>query len=257
MTIAKSTTTTRMITIALRQRRAVSGLSSRKRDGSAMCLSSSVAPRGCPGWLVTGGVGGYQGHRQAVAFAESLEQRGDHVLDPLQAFRVGRLGSKRQQSGIGVERASPPAEAHPPVVVRPFDVQIHVGALRRLVFEMFAEVDEVAAGALGLDAGLGDQHLFLTVIHVRQAMGAGAAAKRHAGGTSLSPFCWDGSSARAIPSWSRGDTLVVVMSTSTAPRLFATRPSSGTLFDVGIAAAALAGSLALLQHGGIGPSRPG
>ena len=47
------------------------------------------------------------------------------------------------------------------------------------------------------------------------------------------------------------------MSTSTAPRLFATRPSSGTLFDVGIAAAALAGSLALLRHGGIGPVRPG
>lgn len=44
-------------------------------------------------------------------------------------------------------------------------------------------------------------------------------------------------------------------STSTAHRLFAARPSSGVLFDVGIAAAALAGSLALLRHGGLSPFR--
>jgi signal transduction histidine kinase len=46
-------------------------------------------------------------------------------------------------------------------------------------------------------------------------------------------------------------------STATAHRPFAARPSSGALFDVAIAVAALAGSLALLRHGGIGPSRPG
>jgi signal transduction histidine kinase len=46
-------------------------------------------------------------------------------------------------------------------------------------------------------------------------------------------------------------------STSTAHRLLATRPSSGAPLDVAVAAAALAGSLALLRHGGIGPSRPG
>jgi signal transduction histidine kinase len=46
---------------------------------------------------------------------------------------------------------------------------------------------------------------------------------------------------------------------STAPvhRLFAARPSTRALLDVAIAAAALAGSLALIRHGGIGPSRPG
>lgn len=46
-------------------------------------------------------------------------------------------------------------------------------------------------------------------------------------------------------------------STATAHRLFAARPSSGAILDVAVAAAALAGSLALLRHGGIGPSRPG
>jgi signal transduction histidine kinase len=46
-------------------------------------------------------------------------------------------------------------------------------------------------------------------------------------------------------------------STATAHRRFAARPSSGALLDVAIAAAALAGSLALLAHGGINAFRPG
>jgi len=46
-------------------------------------------------------------------------------------------------------------------------------------------------------------------------------------------------------------------STATARRRSAARPSSAALLDVAVAAAALAGSLALLRHGGIGPSRPG
>jgi len=50
---------------------------------------------------------------------------------------------------------------------------------------------------------------------------------------------------------------VFMSSTATAHRLFAARPSSGAILDVAVAAAALAGSLALLRHGGIGPSRPG
>jgi signal transduction histidine kinase len=50
---------------------------------------------------------------------------------------------------------------------------------------------------------------------------------------------------------------VFMSSTVTAHRRFATRPSSGALLDVAAAAAAFAGSLALLRHGGIGPSRPG
>jgi signal transduction histidine kinase len=46
-------------------------------------------------------------------------------------------------------------------------------------------------------------------------------------------------------------------STAPAPRRFAARPSSAALLDVAVAAAALAGSLALLQHGGIAALRPG
>jgi signal transduction histidine kinase len=46
-------------------------------------------------------------------------------------------------------------------------------------------------------------------------------------------------------------------STLTAHRRFAARPSSGALLDVAIATAVFAGSLALLSHGGIDPSRPG
>jgi signal transduction histidine kinase len=45
-------------------------------------------------------------------------------------------------------------------------------------------------------------------------------------------------------------------STPTANRHVALRPSSGALLDVAIAAAALAGTLALLHHGGVTPSRP-
>ncbi|MBA3263508.1 MAG: histidine kinase [Thermoleophilaceae bacterium] len=44
---------------------------------------------------------------------------------------------------------------------------------------------------------------------------------------------------------------VLVSPTTTAQRLFATRPRSGWLVDVTIAAAALAGSLALISHGGV------
>jgi signal transduction histidine kinase len=50
---------------------------------------------------------------------------------------------------------------------------------------------------------------------------------------------------------------VFLSSTSTAHRRLAAGPSSGALLDVAVAAAALAGSLAVLRHGGIGPSRPG
>jgi signal transduction histidine kinase len=46
-------------------------------------------------------------------------------------------------------------------------------------------------------------------------------------------------------------------STTTAHRRFAARPSSGALLAVLVAAAALAGSLALLRHGGIDAFRPG
>jgi signal transduction histidine kinase len=46
-------------------------------------------------------------------------------------------------------------------------------------------------------------------------------------------------------------------STTTAHRLLAARPSSRALLDVAIAAAALAGTLALLRHGGASPTRPG
>jgi signal transduction histidine kinase len=45
-------------------------------------------------------------------------------------------------------------------------------------------------------------------------------------------------------------------STATAHRRLAARPSSAALLDAAIAAVALAGSLALLRHGGIVPSRP-
>ena len=47
------------------------------------------------------------------------------------------------------------------------------------------------------------------------------------------------------------------MSTATTHRRFAARPSPATFLDVAVAAAALAGSLALLRHGGIDALRPG
>jgi signal transduction histidine kinase len=50
---------------------------------------------------------------------------------------------------------------------------------------------------------------------------------------------------------------VLVSATTTAHRLFATRPGSGWLVDAAIAAAALAGSLALIAHGGVPGSTAG
>jgi signal transduction histidine kinase len=50
---------------------------------------------------------------------------------------------------------------------------------------------------------------------------------------------------------------VFMSSTATAPRRFAARPTPAALLDVAVAAAALAGSLALLRHGGIDALRPG
>jgi signal transduction histidine kinase len=50
---------------------------------------------------------------------------------------------------------------------------------------------------------------------------------------------------------------VPMASTATTRRRFAARPGSGALFDVAVAAAMLAGTLALLRHGGFGPSSPG
>jgi signal transduction histidine kinase len=47
------------------------------------------------------------------------------------------------------------------------------------------------------------------------------------------------------------------MSSTADQRLFAARPTSGPLIDVGIAAVALAGTLAQLNHGGVFPARPG
>jgi signal transduction histidine kinase len=56
---------------------------------------------------------------------------------------------------------------------------------------------------------------------------------------------------------SRGSLAVVMSSTADARKLFAERARSGVLVDVAVAAAAFAGSVALLRHGGIGPSRGG
>jgi signal transduction histidine kinase len=57
---------------------------------------------------------------------------------------------------------------------------------------------------------------------------------------------------RGILGRSRAATLaLLVTSTATVHRLFATRPGSGVLVDAAIAAAVLAGSLALISHGGI------
>jgi signal transduction histidine kinase len=50
---------------------------------------------------------------------------------------------------------------------------------------------------------------------------------------------------------------VIMSSTATVPRRFAARPGPGALLDAAIAAATLAGSLALLAHGGIDALRSG
>jgi signal transduction histidine kinase len=50
---------------------------------------------------------------------------------------------------------------------------------------------------------------------------------------------------------------VFTSSTSSPPGRLAARPGSAALLDAAVAAAAFAGSLVLLSHGGVGPPRPG
>src|SRR5262249_13518055 len=83
---------------------------------------------------------------------------------------------------------------------------------------------------------------------VRHSTENRTAVKHPARGTSLSPPSGRGSSGRGISNGTRAGTLQVVSSTATAERLFVTPPSSGAIFDGAIAAAALAGSLALIAH---------
>jgi signal transduction histidine kinase len=73
----------------------------------------------------------------------------------------------------------------------------------------------------------------------------------------VSPLSGGGSSVRGIPGSPCGRILGVVTSTATPPGRFADRPRSGALFDLAIAVAALVGSLVLVSHGGIEPSRHG
>src|SRR6266545_5440315 len=63
-----------------------------------------------------------------------------------------------------------------------------------------------------------------------------------------------GDSRRRSRRYPRG---VIMSSTATVTRRLLARPSPGALLDVAVAAAALAGSLALLAHGGIDALRPG
>src|SRR5918992_783002 len=54
---------------------------------------------------------------------------------------------------------------------------------------------------------------------------------------------------RAGDSDKAGDAYAHAVRVATAQRLFSARPISGTIFDVAIAAAALAGTLAVISHG--------
>lgn len=83
-------------------------------------------------------------------------------------------------------------------------------------------------------------------------MAEAALAKRPAGRTSSSTLRGDGSPLRVIRARSRGATLAsVVRSTATAHQRFPIRPGYGTLLAAVTAAAALAGSLLLISHGGV------
>jgi signal transduction histidine kinase len=82
-------------------------------------------------------------------------------------------------------------------------------------------------------------------------------AKRPARGTSSYLWSGLGSSARGIPKAGGGVSLQLLMSMIAAGRFFAAPRSSRGLVGVAVVAVALAGSLALLAHGGITPSQPG
>jgi len=117
-------------------------------------------------------IGWLPGQGQFVAAADLLQARGNEVFDSSQAFRIVGFDPEGQRFGSGMHRPPTPAEVDNPVGVGPFDVQhrrglVRVGAvmcawpvtqmLAQLV-DVSAELDEVPAGAVGLDSGFGGQH---------------------------------------------------------------------------------------------------
>jgi hypothetical protein len=106
---------------------------------------------------------------------------GDQVLDEFQGVRVGGLGAQRQRAAVRPQGTLPAGKRDRPGGLRPFHLHLfgqarpamialvpagpvpHRPALAgvempALVAEVLAELGEVAAGTVGLDAGFGDQH---------------------------------------------------------------------------------------------------
>jgi hypothetical protein len=103
-----------------------------------------------------------------VASAESFQVPGDEILGPLQVLLVRGFGAHRQRAGACLQGAPAPAEGEGAVRVGPSDV-LDLGAYLRLAgvdaedlvvdaAGVSAEMDEVPARVLGLDARFGGQH---------------------------------------------------------------------------------------------------
>jgi hypothetical protein len=105
------------------------------------------------------------GDRQPIASAEPLEPMSHPVLDPSQGLLVWRLHAQQQRARLRTEDASARADADHSVSVGPASVCLHLRAYGRSlvhVVRVTAELEEVAAWPLGLDARCSDRHRFVS-----------------------------------------------------------------------------------------------
>ena len=87
-------------------------------------------------------------HGWGRAEGEAFEMADDHVAQPRQRHLVTGFGAYHQGVVVGIEHANAVVEGN-------FPVELVVGR-RQLVFEMLAQLAEIAAGPFGVDSGFGD-----------------------------------------------------------------------------------------------------
>jgi hypothetical protein len=99
-----------------------------------------------------------------LSSAEQRQALGHAALNLPQALLVGSLRAQRQETWLGAQGASAPAEADHPLIIGALRLGLHLRALPGKLADVSAELRQVPAGAFGFNAGLGAQHRLLSSV---------------------------------------------------------------------------------------------